>query len=120
MSHTTRITTTSKQAGKILPLYLNEDGSPVWAGFRTDLRNVSTGKKPKYELFPTVSGLALGSKPNKKGEWQPVKGGSIDPAVLFIDRCLQLLKPGGSLMIVLPDGILCNSGDRYVREYING
>lgn len=102
------------------PLELNEDGSPVWAGFRTDLRNISTGKKPKYELFPTVSGLALGSKPNKKGEWQQVKGGSIDPAVLFIDRCLQLLKPGGRLMIVLPDGILCNSGDRYVREYIMG
>ncbi|HAV1368367.1 HsdM family class I SAM-dependent methyltransferase [Vibrio parahaemolyticus] len=102
------------------PLELNEDGSPVWAGFRTDLRNVSTGKKPKYELFPTVSGLALGSKPSKNGEWKPVKGGSIDPAVLFIDRCLQLLKPGGRLMIVLPDGILCNSGDRYVREYIMG
>ena len=102
------------------PLELNEDGSPVWAGFRTDLRNVSTGKKAKYELFPTVSGLALGSKPSKNGEWKPVKGGSIDPAVLFIDRCLQLLKPGGRLMIVLPDGILCNSGDRYVREYIMG
>lgn len=54
------------------------------------------------------------------GWHQPVKGGSIDPAVLFIDRCLQLLKPGGRLLIVLPDGILCNSGDRYVREYIMG
>src|SRR5205814_10414733 len=39
---------------------------------------------------------------------------------LFIDRCLQLLKPGGRLFIILPDGILCNSGDRYVREYIMG
>ncbi|MEF3019402.1 N-6 DNA methylase, partial [Pseudomonas aeruginosa] len=44
----------------------------------------------------------------------------IDPAVLFIDRCLQLLRPGGRLLIVLPDGVLCNSGDRYVREYIMG
>lgn len=101
-------------------LHTDENGEPIWAGYRTDLRNVSTGKKPKYELYPTTSGLALGSKPNKKGEWQQVKGGSIDPAVLFIDRCLQLLKPGGRLMIVLPDGILCNSGDRYVREYIMG
>ena len=41
-------------------------------------------------------------------------------AVLFIDRCLELLKPGGRLLMVLPDGILCNSGDRYVREYIMG
>lgn len=62
--------------------------------------------------------LALGAKPNSKGKWMPVS--SIDPAVLFIDRCLQLLKPGGRLLIVLPDGILCNSGDRYVREYLMG
>ncbi|AUB82274.1 HsdM family class I SAM-dependent methyltransferase [Candidatus Thiodictyon syntrophicum] len=62
--------------------------------------------------------LALGAKPDAKGRWKPVN--SVDPAVLFIDRCLQLLKPGGRLLIVLPDGILCNSGDRYVREYLMG
>jgi len=62
--------------------------------------------------------LALGAKPDAKGYWRPVN--SVDPAVLFIDRCLQLLKPGGRLLIVLPDGILCNSGDRYVREYLMG
>jgi len=39
---------------------------------------------------------------------------------LFIDRNLQLLKPGGRLLIVVPDGILCNSGDAYVRDYIMG
>lgn len=64
------------------------------------------------------AGLALGAKPDSKGRWKTVN--SIDPAVLFIDRCLQLLKPGGRLLIVLPDGILCNSGDRYVREYLMG
>lgn len=90
------------------------------AGYRTDLRRTGgTDKKPFYSLQPTTAGLALGSKPDSKGNWQPV-GATIDPAVLFIDRCLQLLKPGGRLLIVLPDGILCNSGDRYVREYIMG
>lgn len=63
-------------------------------------------------------GLSLGSKPNSKGKWNQVN--SIDPAVLFIDRCLQLLKPGGLMMMVVPDGILSNSGDQYVREYIMG
>ena len=63
-------------------------------------------------------GLSLGSKPDSKGKWKEVN--SVDPAVLFIDRCLQLLKPGGLLMIVVPDGILSNSGDKYVREYIMG
>lgn len=66
----------------------------------------------------TPDGLALGSKPNSKGKWNPVN--SIDPAVLFVDRCLQLLKPGGLMMMVVPDGILSNSGDQYVREYIMG
>lgn len=63
-------------------------------------------------------GLSLGSKPNNKGIWRPVN--SVDPAVLFIDRCLQLLKPGGLMMMVVPDGILSNSGDQYIREYIMG
>ena len=43
-----------------------------------------------------------------------------DPATLFIDRNLQLLKPGGRLLIVLPDGVLSNSSDRYIREYLMG
>lgn len=64
------------------------------------------------------AGLSLGSKPDSKGKWKEVN--SIDPAVLFIDRYLQLLRPGGLLMIVVPDGILSNSGDKYVREYIMG
>ncbi len=32
----------------------------------------------------------LGAKPDNKGVWKPVN--SMDPAVLAIDRCLQLLK----------------------------
>lgn len=62
--------------------------------------------------------LAMGAKPDSKGVWRPAK--SVDPAVLFIDRCLQLLKPSGRLVIVVPDGVLCNSGDRYFREYLLG
>ena len=67
---------------------------------------------------PEQKYLCLGSKPDSRGKWKQVN--SIDPAVLFIDRNLQLLKSGGLLMIVVPDGILSNSGDRYVREYIMG
>lgn len=101
-------------------LELDDNGEPKWAGYRTDLRQTGgSDKKPVYSLHPSTSGLALGSKPDGKGNWKQV-GATIDPAVLFIDRCLQLLKSGGRLMIVLPDGILCNSGDRYVREYIMG
>ncbi len=45
---------------------------------------------------------------------------TFDQQSLFIDRNLQLLKPGGRLLIVVPDGILCNSGDAYIREYFMG
>ena len=41
------------------------------------------------------------------------------PEILFIERCVQLLKPGsGRMAIVLPDGILGSPGLGYVREWI--
>jgi type I restriction enzyme M protein len=40
------------------------------------------------------------------------------PQILFIERCLQLLKPGGRMGIVLPDGILGNITDGYIRKFI--
>ena len=38
--------------------------------------------------------------------------------ILFIERCLTFLKPGGEMAIVLPDGILTNSSLQYVRDFI--
>jgi type I restriction enzyme M protein len=37
--------------------------------------------------------------------------------ILFIERCLALLKPGGRLGIVLPEGIFNNPSLSYVREF---
>ncbi len=116
----------------------NADMQKVLEQFRTDLvpqgedtittnplfnDGVSEKKKVKiYDYQPTVSGLAMGGAPTeKKGKtvWREATS-TIDPAVLFLDRCIQMIRPGGRLMIVLPDGVLCNSGDRYVREYVMG
>jgi type I restriction enzyme M protein len=44
--------------------------------------------------------------------------GSVSPEVLFIERCLEWLRPGGRMGIVLPDGILGNPGDEYIRWWI--
>jgi len=38
--------------------------------------------------------------------------------ILFLERCLNFLRPGGKMGIVLPDGILTNSSLQYVRDFI--
>jgi len=38
--------------------------------------------------------------------------------ILFIERCLQFLKPGGRMAIVLPQGNLNNIGTKALREWI--
>jgi len=44
--------------------------------------------------------------------------GSVAPEILFIERCLNWLKPGGRMGIVLPDGILGNPAAEYIRWWI--
>lgn len=51
---------------------------------------------------------------NAKGKWQSKVGRD----VLFIERNLNFLKPGGRMAIVLPQGRFNNSTDRYIRDYI--
>ncbi|MFX1375708.1 MAG: N-6 DNA methylase [Promethearchaeota archaeon] len=57
---------------------------------------------------------------NIKGKWEMqnkvIKQQS--PQVLFIERCVQLLKDGGKLGIILPEGIFGNPSDRYIWEYL--
>ena len=43
---------------------------------------------------------------------------SAPPEQLFIERCLQFLKPGGRIAIVLPDSILGNPGLGYIRRWL--
>lgn len=38
--------------------------------------------------------------------------------ILFIERNLNMLKPGGRMAIVLPQGRFNNSSDKYIREFI--
>jgi type I restriction enzyme M protein len=40
--------------------------------------------------------------------------------VLFMERCLNLLKPGGRMGVVLPEGFLNGSDLQRVREYFEG
>ena len=38
--------------------------------------------------------------------------------ILFIERTLDMLRPGGRMAIVLPQGVLNNTNMEYVREYL--
>jgi len=60
----------------------------------------------RYELAEP----ALGRK-SKKGPKE-------ERDVLFIERCLRMLKPGGRMAIVLPQGKFNNSSLAYIREWI--
>ena len=56
---------------------------------------------------------------NKKA-W--FKGDSLQvkpaPQIVFIERCIELAKPGGYIGLVLPEGIFSNPSSAYLREYI--
>lgn len=41
------------------------------------------------------------------------------PQYIFIERCMQFLKPGGRMALVLPDGIFGNDKLGYIRQYIS-
>lgn len=43
---------------------------------------------------------------------------SIPQEVAFVNRCLELLAPGGRMGIVLPDGVLANSSMQGIRNWI--
>ncbi|MFX1488230.1 MAG: N-6 DNA methylase, partial [Promethearchaeota archaeon] len=55
---------------------------------------------------------------NGKWEMQKKLVRQQPPQILFIERCVQLLKNGGKLGIVLPEGIFGNPSDRYIWEFL--
>ncbi|MCG9134695.1 N-6 DNA methylase [Candidatus Poribacteria bacterium] len=54
----------------------------------------------------------LGLKPNGKSQ------SKVGRDILFIERNLDFLKPGGRMAIVLPQGRFNNTSDKYIREFI--
>jgi type I restriction enzyme M protein len=72
------------------------------------LTNPPFGATVKLSEKPYLENYSLGKgKKTQKTE------------ILFIERCLDFLKPGiGTMAIVMPDGILTNSSLQYVRNYI--
>jgi type I restriction enzyme M protein len=56
----------------------------------------------------------------KDGQWleEARSQNAVAPEILFIEQSLKWLKQGGRMGIVLPNGILGNPGDEYIRRWI--
>jgi len=74
------------------------------------LTNPPFGASIKEREKPYLVNYELGGKIKKRNRQ--------NTEILFIERCLDFLKPGGRMGIVLPDGILTNSSLQYVRDFI--
>lgn len=62
----------------------------------------------------TIFGMADGTFRKVKIKEQS----SLGRDILFIERNLSFLKPGGRMAVVLPQGRFNNSSDKYIREYL--
>ncbi len=76
------------------------------------LTNPPFGAAVKSTEKDYLKNFQLGKNKNKERKTQKTE-------ILFIERCIEFLKPGmGKMAIVLPDGILTNSSLQYVRDFI--
>lgn len=96
-------------------------GSKEFEGFDIVLTNPPFGTAGKITDTSILSSFDLGHK------WRETYNGygvtntlaTGQPAeILFIERCLDLLKPGGRMAIVLPNGHFENPSLDYLRFYI--
>lgn len=58
--------------------------------------------------------LRLYKVAEKNGRWV----NKIDRHILFLERSLQFIKPGGRMAIILPQGIFNNSNAEYIRRFV--
>lgn len=86
-----------------------------------DLSNYPDLERESFDLIVTNPpfGSALGTDALARlGAFDLAEGRrSVPLEVLGLERCIQFLRPGGRLAIVLPDGVLANRSMAYVRQW---
>ena len=98
-----------------------------WKGLRK-LRAVSGSNKHfKFDIVmanpPFAGDIKQGKILSRYELGQDAKGNTVNKIgrdILFIERNLQFLKPGGRMAIILPQGRFNNSSDKYIRDFIAG
>lgn len=85
--------------------------NPPFAGDIRDTRLIR-----RYELAKKASDIenSISNKLSKDKGWHE----KISRDILFIERNLDMLKDGGRMAIVLPQGRFNNTTDQYIREYV--
>jgi type I restriction enzyme M protein len=91
--------------------------------FDVVLTNPPFGKNIVVKGPPILSQFDLGyrwKKDKETGTWEKQNALHEDqpPQILFINRCLQLLKPGGRMGIVLPEAVFGMPTYEYVVAYL--
>jgi len=91
-----------------------------------DLINDEENRKFNFDILMTNPPFAGEIKENwLKASYSIVpegklknRGSAISRHILFVERALDMIKPGGRMVIVLPQGIFNNTNDEYIRKFI--
>lgn len=89
--------------------------------FDVIVTNPPFGKKLSIDATEMLELYDLGHKWKQDGDGNFVMEGLVDkqpPQILFIERCFQMLKPGGRMGIVLLESIFGMPKYQYVVDYI--
>jgi type I restriction enzyme M protein len=95
----------------------------AFGSFDVVLTNPPFGAKIPIDDPAILRGFDLAYRWDRTPEGDfAIRGGEpqakMPPEILFIERCLQWLKDGGRMGIVLPDGILGNPDTEQIRAWI--
>ncbi|PRQ04419.1 putative type I restriction enzymeP M protein [Enhygromyxa salina] len=92
-------------------------------GFDVVLANPPFGTRIRLSGDELLSQYELGRKwkrPRGGGDLGPGEAlaNARPPQILFVERCLQLLRPGGRMGVVLPESMLGNPSYEFVLKYL--
>ena len=91
------------------------DSSEKYKGFLFDILMANPPFAGDLDNVEQIEQYDLG---HKNGNPSDKLQNAIGRDILFIERNLNFLKPGGRMAIVLPQGRFNNTSDKYIREYI--
>ncbi|QQG46540.1 MAG: N-6 DNA methylase [Candidatus Niyogibacteria bacterium] len=102
-------------------------GNPPYGGIglkEEEMRGKLAASLLEYEIWKYAFDIQISKQGNMFGSMASQKDivnrlRNMPIEILFLERFIQLAKPGGWIAIIIPDGILTNSNSHYVREFVS-